>query len=181
MINGEEQHKEIETIKERSVILRLSEADCKRIAEKAGRAGLSVGELLEGFIGDLVDGTYSHGSDERMYAEQWYDRCGFSYVQEIEGVSFLQFLMDFDQLDDVLELWSDIKCAKEEIAHAEAHPDEWEPEELAEVRDDLAEWQQELNDIWNEYVKGKNNGHREFDEEMQKVLAWQADYQRLLW
>ena len=55
--------------------MNLSDADVRRLAEKSGEGGLAISELLENFIGDLVDGTYSNGSDERMYAEQWYQRC----------------------------------------------------------------------------------------------------------
>jgi hypothetical protein len=65
-----EQEEEIKTIKQREVQLQLSDADCKRILEKAAMVGMTVGELLENFIGDLVGGTYSNGSDERMFARQ---------------------------------------------------------------------------------------------------------------
>ena len=61
---------EIETIKPRTITVNLSNADVKRLAEKSGEGGLTISELLENFIGDLVDGTYSNGSDERMYAEE---------------------------------------------------------------------------------------------------------------
>lgn len=58
---------EIEIIKPRTITVNLSDADVKRLAEKSGEGGLTISELLENFIGDLVDGTYSNGSDERMY------------------------------------------------------------------------------------------------------------------
>ena len=29
----------------------------------------------ENFVGDLVGGTYSNGSDERDYADQWFERA----------------------------------------------------------------------------------------------------------
>lgn len=77
-----EQRKEIETIKPRTYSLNLSDADVERIAKSAGSYGLTVSELLENFIGDLVAGTYSNGSDERMYAEQWAERCWFALDPE---------------------------------------------------------------------------------------------------
>jgi hypothetical protein len=73
------QQEEIKTIRERTIILNLSDADMKRISEKASDAGLTVAELLQNFIGDLVDGTYSNGSDERMRANQWFNRCWFAH------------------------------------------------------------------------------------------------------
>lgn len=88
MSYDEEIKKEIETIKERSIIVKLSDADVQRIWEKAGSVGLAVSELFENFVGDLVYGTYSNGSDENDLANQWFDRCGFSMFPEN---TFLKF------------------------------------------------------------------------------------------
>ena len=63
---GEEQQKEIETIRERKITVKLSDADCDRLARKCGKHGLTIGELIENFVGDLVGGTYSNGSDEKV-------------------------------------------------------------------------------------------------------------------
>ena len=68
-----EQQTEIETINPRTYHLNLSDNDVKRLVLKAGEFNLNVSELLENFIGDLISGTYSNGSDERMYANQWFD------------------------------------------------------------------------------------------------------------
>lgn len=73
----ESQKKEIETIKDRTLILKLSDADCDRILQKAAGCGLTVSELLASFIGDLIDGTYTNGSDERMLAQDWFDPLRF--------------------------------------------------------------------------------------------------------
>lgn len=79
---GEEQQKEIETIRERKITVKLSDADCDRLARKCGKHGLTIGELIENFVGDLVGGTYSNGSDERDYADQWFERCWFGMFPE---------------------------------------------------------------------------------------------------
>lgn len=70
---------EIDTIKLRTYNLNLSDADVARLAKVALNYNLTAAELLENFIGDLIDGTYSNGSDERMYAQQWAERCYFSH------------------------------------------------------------------------------------------------------
>ena len=49
---GEEQKKEIETIRERKITVKLSDADCDRLARKCGEHGLTIGELIENFVGD---------------------------------------------------------------------------------------------------------------------------------
>ena len=89
-----QQQEEIETIRSRTIEVKLSDADVKRISEKAAAHGLTVGELIENFIGDLVCGTYSNGSDERMYAEQWFERCWFGMFPT-EGTSAEKILCTF--------------------------------------------------------------------------------------
>lgn len=96
----QEQEKEIETIKPRTLTLNLSDADVERIKETAASVGLSVGNLLENFIGDLVEGTYSNGSDERYAAQAWFDRCWFGMFPE---KSFLRFLITEGDLEYFLE------------------------------------------------------------------------------
>lgn len=86
------QEKEIKTIKNRSITIKLSDADCERISKKAGLGGQTVSELLENFIGDLISGTYTNGSDERDRANQWYDRCWFSWTEN----TLLQYLLELD-------------------------------------------------------------------------------------
>ena len=46
--------------------------ELKALAYKAGFK--SPGELLSSFIGDLTGWGYTNGSDERDYAERWYER-----------------------------------------------------------------------------------------------------------
>lgn len=61
-----QQQEEIETIRSRTIEVKLSDADVKRISEKAAAHGLTVGELIENFIGDLVCGTYSNRAKAAM-------------------------------------------------------------------------------------------------------------------
>ena len=113
MSYGKEQQKEIETIRERSIILKLSDADVQRIWKKSGSLGLSVSELLENFVGDLIDGTYSNGSDERDLAQQWFDRCGFGMFPD---KTFLSFLIEQESVEEFLKLYNNINDSKEQIA-----------------------------------------------------------------
>lgn len=68
MVYEEQQRRESKTLRERTISLNLSDADVLRISEKAASVGLTVSQLLENFIGDLVCGTYSNGSDEQLLA-----------------------------------------------------------------------------------------------------------------
>lgn len=64
---------EIATIKVRPLFLKLSDADCDRILQLTAGYGLTVSELLENFVADLVGGTCTNGSDERSLSP----RTGF--------------------------------------------------------------------------------------------------------
>lgn len=127
MSYGEEQKKEIATIKERKITVKLSDADCDRLARKCGEHGLTIGELIENFVGDLVGGTYSNGSDERMYADQWFERCWFGMFPEPTLLHHL-LCRGYDP-EDYLDTLENIKTIKEDIEITEkniAEPsDEW--------------------------------------------------------
>ena len=63
MSYGEEQQKEIETIRERKITVKLSDADCDRLARKCGEHGLTIGELIEN--------RYQWGNNEPfLYADE---------------------------------------------------------------------------------------------------------------
>ncbi|MBR3241354.1 MAG: hypothetical protein IKF90_01470 [Parasporobacterium sp.] len=58
-------------------VLKLSDEDYRKFSEKCFYDGISPEEVLEGFICDLIAGSKTRGSDERVLAEQYYDRCGY--------------------------------------------------------------------------------------------------------
>lgn len=105
MHSGNKQEEEICTIRARRFNLELSDADVYRVAVEAAKGGISVEELLQNFIGDLVSGTYSNGSDEREFARRWYDRCWFGGYSETK--TFLQYLSRTDRLEYALRLWDE--------------------------------------------------------------------------
>ncbi|MFT9075945.1 molecular chaperone GrpE [Ethanoligenens sp.] len=163
---GEKQAAEIKTIKERNIALKLSDADVERLFIKAGGAGLTVSELLENFIGDLVGGTYSNGSDERDYAERWFDRCWFS--MGFGDFTFLQWLISNDCVDEAVDLW--------EIIQDFAEQDVLDDDET----NDLACARSELADIFNEYRQEKQSVKDSIVEsEMPKVMRWWNDLRKM--
>ena len=103
---------EVMTIAPRALTLNLSDADAERIALYAAKGGMTVAQLLESFIGDLVDGTYSNGSDERDYAEQWYERCGFTFMTS----SDVARLAGWDVLEDMADACDAYVTGVEEVA-----------------------------------------------------------------
>ncbi|SHN87986.1 hypothetical protein [Desulfitobacterium chlororespirans] len=179
MTEREQQEQEIATIRDREVKLRLSDADVLRLSEKAGIAGLTIGELLTSFIGDLVYGTYANGSDERMYANQWFDRCWFGMFPD---KTFLRYLLEGDELSGILFNEQDIEQGKEWLAEMEAFPDKDSDaqEEIAGLKADIAFWQKNIDDTFACFAEWCGDPHRTLDEEMKKVREWKNSYNSMI-
>lgn len=209
MSYGNEQQKEIETIKERHIIVKLSDADVQRIWEKSGSVGLSVSELFKNFVGDLVDGTYSNGSDERDLANQWFDRCGFGMFPE---KTFLKFLIDRGNIKDFMELCDDIKTSEKHITITKKAIDtgimedrngtytwedlmtsdnkpayssrrQWEKEEseyIEQEQDIINDCQDQINEYWNDYLKFADGKLGTLEEEIEKVIIWYDEMERMI-
>lgn len=98
---------DIKTIRKRQLEIKLSDADTLRLIEKAAGVGLTVSELLENFIADLVCGIFSNGSDERMYANAWFNRCGFGMFQKNTLLHHL--LKDEMDIKDFVDTYEDLR------------------------------------------------------------------------
>ena len=136
----EDRKKESETIKERTLVLKLSDADCDRILQKAASHGMTVSGLLESFIGDLVEGTFTNGSDERYLAEDWFNRCGFE--RDDKRTLLWHLLEQNADLENFIELY-------EENEEYKSHPEEFEerreecemePGDTFDFEDELQYW-----------------------------------------
>lgn len=162
-----EQAKEIETIKERTITIRLSDADCERITTKGGRYGLTVGNILENFIGDLVSGTYSNGSDERRMAEEWFERCWFSICPE---ETLLKHLLEWDY--DV-EGFID---AYDELRYYEANPQEFS-DDLAKANGKMLWFEEEYHNCIDEFID--NKGNIDIEKEIKLCKVWLDNFKKL--
>ena len=176
-MNGyENQKKEIATIKGRTIELNLSDADCERISELCGKHGLTVGNLLENFIGDLVNGTYTNGSDERMYANQWFDRCWFGASPEY---TLLKHLLEWGfDIEEFLGLVDEIKSGKEDLEDFEINPEKWDKEEIEYLKEDIEGWREEYNYYIYEYIKKCPDANLE--KEINGCYEWLKKYKNLL-
>ena len=169
---------EIETIKPRTITVNLSDADVRRLAEKSGEGGLTISELLENFIGDLVDGTYSNGSDERMYAEQWYQRCWFAMFSDD---TFLKFLLLWGGLDDFIDLMNKIESRKKEIAEMKADAENYSSEEWDELQECINDLQKEIGHYWDSFLEQKSQKESfVFEKEIQNIMAWKSQLDTIL-
>ncbi|MDO5572326.1 MAG: hypothetical protein Q4F97_12815, partial [Bacteroidales bacterium] len=191
----EKKEQEIKTIKERNFSLNLSDMDMKRIYKKAASVGFTPEKLLEYFIGDLVDGTYSNGSDERMLANDWFERCDFSLYPD---KTFLRYLVIHNELDDLLnsleEKESVLACIADDerklsdncykweniIETSRECPEgkrayntraEWEAEVkeyIEEEQEDLSDIEENINEIWNGFLAWTDKSDVNFDKEVER-------------
>lgn len=171
MIYGEQQKKEIETIRERAFTLKLSDADVDRLAMKAAEAGMTMGELLASFVGDLVGGTYSNGSDERMYAEAWYERCGFSFYPQND----IARLAKADALDQMVDYVKAYREAAEDLTDTKRDFEDPDCDDITEADVQRAEeWlvdsKKEVEDLMK-YVSCTGT----MEEVAAAVLKWDED------
>lgn len=169
-----EQNKEIETIRERNITVRLSDADCEKLVRKCGEHGLTVGELIENFVGDLVGGTYSNGSDERMYADQWFNRCRFGMSPE---PTLLNHLLGWEyDPKDYLNVLDNIETAIKDKEYLVEHPEEAN-EEAQYLDDDIESWQEELKDMRAEWKPEKEPN---MEEELELIKKWVKERDNLI-
>lgn len=166
MRNGWEIQKEVATVKKRRLDIKLSDYDLLRLIKKAGEVNLTVSELLENFIADLVCGTFTNGSDERMYANDWFDRCWFARFSENTLLSHL--------LGTGVDLKKFI-AAYEENENYKAHPEDYrelmedEPEDTFWFEDEL-KWYLEW---WTP------TGEPDMNKEIERIRDYLSEIQML--
>lgn len=177
------QQVEIETIKPREFSIKLSDADVKRIYNVAGAHGLTPGELIEQFIGDLVDGTYSNGSDERERANSWLERCWFGMFPEY---TFLRYLVEWGEIEYYLDDMDDLETAREELEYlqseeyAKEEPDEEiRNQEIKDAKEWIKEAEERIQEYYNEYKESADDPE-ELEKAMQGVKKWSQERKKTL-
>ena len=142
---------------------------------KCGEYGLSAGELIAYFVGDLVGGTYSNGSDERNLANRWFERCWFGMFPENTLLSHL--LDEGYNPEDYLDAMDNIETAKEDKKYIEEHPEEADGEEPDWIDDDIAHWEEELK-----YMRKwwKPESEPDMDKEIKLIKQWVGEREELL-
>lgn len=139
----------------RTITLNLTAEDCISISEKAAAAGLTVSELLESFIGDLINGSATNGSDERELANQWFNRCFF-----LHEPTFLAALANYETsytLEDAITA-----------------------QEAIEAQEDAAKWESILDDAYNEYTETQSGRQESKSEALSGLTSYRQQLKALL-
>ena len=158
--------RDYELSQQRTITIRLPDDDIDALCRKAGGADLTVGKLLENFISDLVGGSRTNGSDERMYIHQWFDRCWFSICHE---TTFLSYLIDCDLVDAAMDYWTELEGYREQ-------------DELDEYdKEDMAYYTEELDTLFKEYKEYyPESSETSVEMAMEKVVKWSREREELL-
>ena len=72
----------------------MYEEDLRELSLKLGYCNTTLSELVVTFFNDLIDGKESGGSDERRLANEYFNRCGMSWINKN---SFTKWLFDTEQ------------------------------------------------------------------------------------
>ena len=179
------QNSEETTVRQRNIVISLSDDDCHKLAIKAGKVGLSIDELLRRFIGDLVDGTYTIGRFERKLADDWYFHscilgshitlvttlmnygidnmyCGMDKVD-----SFVDTLIEIESLQRIIEVGKCYDCS----CHGEVV---LTTEQLHEMKQRLQSYKYTYNSIVNDYLEKYPNA--DITAEVEKCKDFMNQY-----
>lgn len=156
--------------------IRLTADEAERLYIKASEAGLTIGELMEGFVQDLICGSQSHGSDERNYANRWYDRCIFcpprnflSYTLAREGEGEIRYLV---------ESWKSQKELEERLG--KGINEFWDQEEMDAEAEEARIGREELEEKYLRYETEKKIKGPGLEEEMKDLIRWVEDLDALI-
>lgn len=161
------------TLHKRTITLTLTDYVLENLAKKAGAVDMTIGELLSGFAADLV-GNYltpgTHGSDERIYANAWFDRCGFETFAE---KSFLRWLLIHDGVESFLGDYLEMIACEKDVTEADSQ------EELENAAADLEYYKGEVDDYYKQYTKFAAGSPEPFEVATKRVLEWQMELDKL--
>lgn len=147
--------------REQKFILKLSTVDMKELYVMAGKEGLEPEELLEGFVNDLLGNDRSHGPDERMLAEQWFERYRASVSSE---ETFLKYVLEEEDIGQILE---DLKGLEETEAEISAIHKQLETGEKEMLRGTYT---------WDELTYGNGTPCYASQEEWEKELREDLEF-----
>lgn len=160
---------EMKTIRDRTVTIRLSDTDCVRLAQKAGAVGMTVGDLLQFFIRDLVCSIQSNGSDERDLAAQWFDRVGFELWADN---TFLRWLIRHGDVQEFIGHYEVLQECQEDLNDKE--PVNSREDNLQEIEYQKG-W---LESTYNEYT-ADTYAPEPYEAAVERVLQWNQELHNL--
>ena len=157
--------------------LQLTNADTMRLQDKANCVGCNESQLLEAFVMDLISGRFTHGSDERMYADQWFRRC---YI--FPDKTFIRYLIIRDKVDELLEDYEKLKEYQNDYVQMQKSPDAYELDEVMATQKEIETLSAYIKEIYESYLKSLDDEPPEgsLEEVISKVQVWNDKRLKLL-
>lgn len=155
--------------------LDLPGKDARAFMKKCYQDGTTPAEVLEGFINDLVGGTFARGSDERTLAQQYYDRCGYGYIFPEDSRTFTQWLLSENNMYIVAEALEDIATFLEEKEWYNGRDIKPEEGEIEALEAEISDSTEQIEALHQEYTRNTNN-----PETFEKGLEGVREYLALL-
>ena len=135
--------------------------------------------LLENFIGDLVDGTYTNGSDERMYAENWFDRCLFSFDEYDTFLAYLIKNYEDRNFFDLLDTVDDCQYELDDLDPKDFDSDEAYTEEQEYFNAQIEEAEEEIQEIFSNYLDCSGNTES-YEKELAIIVRYRENLEKSL-
>lgn len=182
--------------------LELSDSVIEQLYKKAGLVGLTPERLLEYFISDLIDGSYTNGTSKDGILRQWFERCEFSMSLK---KTFLRYILMHDCLEDVVN-WAEnmeesrkmikktqeqldtgiitlsngITCTWKDLKYGDNSPchsskEDWEASErefIEQIMNEEASCKERIMEIWEEYLCNTDIQASSLDDELDYVVEW---------
>lgn len=157
----------------------LSDKDCTRLCELCKGHGITVSYLLESFIGDLINGSTTNGSDERMCANTYFSRCLFGMFPERTLLNWLSENC-YDIYDDFVWTLDEIEWQREKLNQIldETDTDIIRKAECAFLTNHIADNEAEINEIKSSFLR--DNPDANWNSETEYVKKWWSERECLL-
>lgn len=163
-------------VNKQSFSLDLTQEELERLYEKAAVGGLTPDKLLENFAHDLIYGSRSNGSDERMYAQQWYDRCSFGMFPER---TFLKYVIEHRNVEDLIQEYEHLKETKDDLHRLKECQESGEQqEELAYLEQEMQVSRENIESVWSDFLEWTDLPDMNVENEIQKLIAWKEEILR---
>lgn len=163
----------------------MNEEDFQAVLLKAGRAGLTAGELASAFFNDLVHGKYTNGSDERMLAEEYFDRCFYTGGP---CLTFSQYLLAHDEMEQFIDTYRDRQSEQAEAEDIKAdiaeETDEDEKTEMQKTLDEVIASVKELGDdlqaLYDRFRQASPHYDGTAQDAIAEAVAWYEGMERTM-
>ena len=108
-----------------------------------------------------------------LNADQWFERCWFGMFPEPTLLNHL-LCWGYDP-EDYLNVMDNIETAKEDKKYLEEHPEEADEEEASYLDDDIADWEEELKRMREDWKQEKESNMDEEIELLKKWVDWKQE------